>query len=301
MTKVLIVGSTGTVGSLVLEEVLRRGTDARVLVRDEQRAAHLPAHVERHVGDLGDPEAVRGAMKGVQAAFYIPPHEPDEVRLGTSFVRAGEEAGIRLVLAGTHISDPQMRAAFVESMPAYRGKLEVSTAFAASTANPVVIALANYNQNDEIFKEDILNGVYPTPIKRSNRIDLRDMAELAATALIDPAFPSGEYALIGPESFTGAEAAEIWAAELGRPVTYVDGDGEWQAIFGKRLAEQKLEDWISSFVLLKNAEFPTDPAQVQEVTRLLGHAPRDYRSYVRETARLWKSQERSAPPATSSI
>ncbi|MFF3443012.1 SDR family oxidoreductase [Streptosporangium sp. NPDC002721] len=292
-TKVLVVGSTGTVGSLVLEEVLRRGVDARVLVRSEQRAAHLPANVERHVGDLGDPDAVRRAMKGVQAAFYVPPHEPDEVRLGTSFVRAGEEAGARLVFAGTHVSDPEVRAAFAENMPAYGDKLAIGTAFAASTASPVVISLANFNQNDEVFKEDILNGVYPTPIKRSNRVDLRDMAELATTALVDPAFPSGEYALCGPESFTGAEAAEIWAAELGRPVTYVDGDGEWQAIFGKRLDGTKLDDWIASFDLLKNAEFPTDPAQVEEVTRLLGHPPRDYRGYVRETARLWKSPARS--------
>jgi uncharacterized protein YbjT (DUF2867 family) len=99
---VLVIGATGTMGSLVVDELLARGATVRALVRDEQRAAHLPAAVERSVGDLRDPESVARALEGVRSAFYISPHELDEIELARAFVQASEARGVRLVMAGTH-------------------------------------------------------------------------------------------------------------------------------------------------------------------------------------------------------
>jgi hypothetical protein len=53
---------------------------------------------------------------------------------------------------------------------------------ADSSASPVAFTISNWNQNDEVFKEDILGGSYPMPIKGANRLDLRDVAEASAKA-----------------------------------------------------------------------------------------------------------------------
>lgn len=289
MSEVLVIGATGTVGGLVVEEALRRGVAVRALVRDKERAGRLPDAVELVQGDLGDRESVRAALRGVRAAFYVSPHEKGEVALARTFGEEAERAGARLVFAGFHIEDPAEREAAARAIPAYAGKLELAAALAATDTRPVMLGLSNFAQNDEVFLADILGGTFPTPLHVDgvNRIDLRDAAEVATTALVDPVFPAGSHHVIGPESLNGEQSARIWAEELGRPVRYTGDDPNWREAFAARLSGQKLEDWIRSFELLGSAPFPTDPADVATTARLLGHAPRSFRDYVRDVvARL---------------
>jgi uncharacterized protein YbjT (DUF2867 family) len=105
---------------------------------------------------------------------------------------------------------------------------------------------------DEVFREDILNGIYPTPLHADgvNRVDLRDAAEVLATALIDEGFAAGTYSVVGPESINGEEIARVWSEELGHPVRYTGDQDTWRDSFRARLSGQKLDDWIKSFELL---------------------------------------------------
>jgi uncharacterized protein YbjT (DUF2867 family) len=51
-TTVLVVGATGSIGRLVVEEALRQGYRTRALVRDAGQARGLPTEAEVVVGDL---------------------------------------------------------------------------------------------------------------------------------------------------------------------------------------------------------------------------------------------------------
>lgn len=290
MSKVLIIGATGTVGGLVLEEALRRGLDVRALVRDKARASGLSDAVELVQGDLGDRDSVRAALQGTRAALYVSPHEADEVELARIFGEEAERAGTRLVFGGFHIDDPDERAAATQAIPAYAGKLRLAGALADSGTRPVMVSITNFAQNDEVFREDILGGTFPTPLHPDgvNRVDVRDAAEVITTALADPDFPAGFYKVVGPESLNGEQSARIWAEELGRPVRYTGDDPNWREALAARLSGQKLADWIHSFELLGGAPYPTDPAEVEATTRLLGHPPRPFRDYVRDTVARWR-------------
>lgn len=85
-----VVGATGAIGREVTSALVAADIPVRVLVRDLTRVAHLPAHVERRVGDLRQPADVDTALRGVRAAFYVSPHEPGEVSMATTFIRACE-------------------------------------------------------------------------------------------------------------------------------------------------------------------------------------------------------------------
>ncbi|WP_330271798.1 NmrA family NAD(P)-binding protein [Lentzea sp. NBC_00516] len=284
MTKTLIIGATGTVGGLVLAEAVRRGADVRALVRNKERA-NLPDTVELVEGDLADREAVQRAVRGVDSAFYVSPHETNEIEIATIFGQEAERAGARLVFGGFHIEDADAREAAGGAIPAYVPKLELAAFLASTDTRPAMFSLTNFAQNDEIFREDIEAGVFPTPLHSGgvNRIDLRDAAEVLTTALTDVSFSAGSYQLVGPESLNGEQSARIWAEALGREVVYTGDDPQWREAFAKRLEGRKLEDWIRSFELLGGAAIPTDPADVETMTKLLGHPPRTLRDYVRDS------------------
>lgn len=284
MTKTLIIGATGTVGGLVLDEAVRRGVDVRALVRNKERA-NLPGTVEVVQGDLADREAVATALRGVDSAFYVSPHEVNEVEIAMVFGEEAQRAGARLVFGGFHVEDREAREAASRAIPAYAAKLRLAAFLASTDTRPAMFSLTNFDQNDEIFREDIEAGVFPTPLHPGgvNRIDLRDAAEVITNALTDVSFAAGAYQLLGPESLNGEQSAQIWAEALGREVVYTGGDPQWRKALERRLSGQKLADWIRSFELLSSAPIATDPAEVEIMTKLLGRAPRTLRDYVRDS------------------
>jgi uncharacterized protein YbjT (DUF2867 family) len=282
---VLVVGATGTMGGLVVDELVTRHAAIRVLVRRRRPADFFAPGVEQVVADLRDQGAIRAALTGVRAALYISPHEDDEEDLAYNFVRAAEATRTRIIFAGVHVSSRTLAGwlqlkATERLFPAYRHKLRIGQLIARSATNPVVFVPTNFYQNDEIFAADIRGGIFPMPMRRVNRVDVRDLAELCANALLQPSYPAGEHMIAGPESFSGQECARIWTKELGKPVVYIgEDDTAWQSIFGQRLYGKKLHDLRNSFVFLKRRAIVV-PKAVAETTRLLGRAPRTYRDYV---------------------
>ena len=285
--KMLVVGASGTLGGLTLRELVRRDADVRALVRAKR---NLPGQVEQFIGDLSDRSSIEKALDGVQAAYYISPHETDEIELAENFIQACEAANVRIVYAGIHIPDPEMAASFAQAHPHYKAKIQIGAALAAAANDPVVqsLSFSNFAQNDEVYKEDILNGEFPEPIKGMNRFDVRDAAEISASALLDPDFPGGVHVVVGPESLTGQQCADIWSAELGRPVRYLGDDEQaWRPAIARRLTGTKQTDWMYTFDFLATNAIPTDPDAVKATEKLLGHPVRNYPTYVRDTAREW--------------
>jgi uncharacterized protein YbjT (DUF2867 family) len=67
---VLVVGATGSIGRLVVDEVLRRGHSVRALIRDAGHARDLPTQAECVVGDLTQPATLVAAVKGIDAIVF---------------------------------------------------------------------------------------------------------------------------------------------------------------------------------------------------------------------------------------
>ena len=67
---VLVVGSTGSIGRLVVEQAVRQGYAVRVLVRTPSKARRFPAQVEVTSGDVTRPETLNAAVDGVDAIVF---------------------------------------------------------------------------------------------------------------------------------------------------------------------------------------------------------------------------------------
>ena len=67
---ILVTGATGRVGGQVVQQLVQRGADVRVLVRDPAKA-DFPAGVEVVQGDLLDVDSLRSAMPGASTLFLL--------------------------------------------------------------------------------------------------------------------------------------------------------------------------------------------------------------------------------------
>ncbi len=71
--KILVTGATGYVGGRLVPELLARGHEVRVLVRDPRRLQGnaWASRVEACAGDLRNPDDASRAVEGVEAAYFL--------------------------------------------------------------------------------------------------------------------------------------------------------------------------------------------------------------------------------------
>jgi uncharacterized protein YbjT (DUF2867 family) len=67
---VLVVGATGSIGTLVVEEALRWGHAVRALVRSSDKARLLPPEAQAVIGDVTRPKTLGNAVDGVEAVVF---------------------------------------------------------------------------------------------------------------------------------------------------------------------------------------------------------------------------------------
>lgn len=68
--KVLVVGATGSIGHLVVEEALRRGHSVRALVRSEAKGRQLPREAEVVIGDVTRPDTLAAAVDDADGIVF---------------------------------------------------------------------------------------------------------------------------------------------------------------------------------------------------------------------------------------
>jgi len=67
---VLVVGATGSIGRLVVEEALKEGYAVRALARSRAKAAQLPPAAQVVIGDVTRPDTLAAAVNGVDAIVF---------------------------------------------------------------------------------------------------------------------------------------------------------------------------------------------------------------------------------------
>jgi uncharacterized protein YbjT (DUF2867 family) len=107
---VLVVGATGSIGRLVVDEALRQGHAVRALVRSPDKAKDLPPAAQVVLGDLTRPDTLSRAVDGADAIVFT--HGSDGAgKIGAESVDYG---GVRNVLAA--LSSRKARIALMTSI-----------------------------------------------------------------------------------------------------------------------------------------------------------------------------------------
>lgn len=67
---VLVVGATGSIGRLVINEAIRDGHTVRALLRSRGKGDQLPRGVQAVIGDVARPDTLSTAVEGADAVVF---------------------------------------------------------------------------------------------------------------------------------------------------------------------------------------------------------------------------------------
>jgi uncharacterized protein YbjT (DUF2867 family) len=284
---ILVTGATGRVGRQVVEQLVKRGADVRVLVRDPAKA-DFPAGVDVAKGEMLDIDALRAAFAGVSSLFLLNAVAGDEFTQALIALNVAREAGVERVVylsvihADRFVNVPHFAVKFgAERMIQQMG-------FSATILRPTY-----FIDNDVTIKDVILNhGVYPMPVggRGLAMVDTRDIAEVAAIELIRRDQDSGEPTveiinLVGPETLTGQALAAIWSEVLGRPIAYGGDDpsGFEQTLAGFMPKWMAYEMRLMAERFVGDGMIP-DAGDVERLTGILGRPLHAYRDFAAQWA-----------------
>ena len=223
---ILVIGGTGQIGSLVVEELARRDAEVRVL-STKPSSNGMPAGAELVTGDVADVDFMRDLLRTVSTIFLLNPAVPDELTRALLVLGLIEDAGIeRLVYLSMMGAD---RFAVASRAAA---KLVAEQTIVRRNIPATILRPNALFQNDLMLRETLASDhSYATPIGAVGvtMVDIRDVAEVAALELLrrerspDP-LPTETIEIVGPEAFTGQAMASLWSDVLGKAVTYVGDD-----------------------------------------------------------------------------
>lgn len=284
---ILVTGATGRVGRHVVDQLIARNADVRVLVRDPAQA-NFASNVDVVQGDMLDINALRRAFNGVRTLFLLNAVAGDEFTQAIIALNVAREAGVeRVVYLSVFDADRAV------NVPHFAVKFGAERMLEAMGFSATILRPAYFIDNDVMIKDVIFNyAVYPMPIgsKGVAMVDTRDIAEVAASELLrrDRAaekLPSETINLVGPETLTGLELAAIWSDVLDRPVVY---GGDDPSGFEQNLASI-MPKWMAYEMRLMAERYVShgmvpNAGDVERLTQILGRPLHSYREFASQLA-----------------
>jgi uncharacterized protein YbjT (DUF2867 family) len=287
LAPVLVTGATGNVGRHVVERLrllgvpfLAGGTDPARL----QRVLGAGADT-RHL-DLTDPRTYRAAVQGARGLFLLRPPPIANVRetlnlLIDEAVAAGVEQVTFLSVDGADRQRWVPHHAVEEHLLRRDGRdLSATILRPGFFAQNLGDAYAtDIRDRDEIY--------VPAGGGRVSFVDVRDVAELAASTFVDASLRRQAWTLTGPAAVSFDDVAAALTTALGRTIRYRSASIPGYAL---RLRQHHLP-WMQVLVqtvlhvgLRFGNAAHVDPA----LGRLLGRPPRTIEQYVADHLALWK-------------
>ncbi|WP_250474927.1 NmrA family NAD(P)-binding protein [Caballeronia sp. GAFFF1] len=290
---ILVTGSTGVVGSQILDHLKASGAQVRALTRTPEKA-QLPEGVVAVRGELSDIDGLRDALKDVSTLFLLAPNAPDELTQAIQALCIARDTGVKGIV---YLS--VFKAMEYADVPHFTSKFAAERMIEQSGLPATILRPAYFMQNDVRQKEPLLTqGVYAMPIgaKGISMVDVRDIGDAAARELLrreaaSEPLPRELYELVGPDSVNADFVTAAWGDALARPIRYGGDDIDalearlkgaapaWLALDMRLMMQRYLEDGAVA-----------TPPQIERMTSLLGRAPRSYRDFAAETASEWASR-----------
>jgi uncharacterized protein YbjT (DUF2867 family) len=284
--KILLIGGTGNIGAEVVKELQRRKADIRLLIRKE--GDPTPKGVEVAVGDLLDPVSVQKALQGVDKLYLLNAVAPDELTQGLIAFDPAKRLKLKHI-----VYHSVFRVDHFKDVPHFASKLAIENALREFRIPFTIIRPNYFDQNDATLKDPLTKaGIYPVPLGDAgvSAVDIRDIAEATAIVLTSNEHYGQTYNLNGPEALSGPKAASIWSKLLGKEIRY---GGHNMDAFEEQM-RKTAPSW-SAFDIRMMFEgylergFVAEDGDVETLTKLLGHSPRRYEDFAKETLLKWQA------------
>jgi uncharacterized protein YbjT (DUF2867 family) len=278
MSKILVTGATGNVGSRLVRLLKQKGLSVRAFARDTER--NKVEGVETVAGDFSDKDALRRAMNGVTSVYLLTAGE-NLAQHEANVIDAAKAAAVGLVVKHSVAGAQYKAPGFPQWHREGEERLE------ASGLPYVFLRPATFATNALYWAGTIKdqNAVYGALGEASLPvIDPEDIAEAAATVLTTPGHAGKAYELSGPESLTTEQQVNQLSQVVGRPLKYVNvpDDAAKQSMLGMGMPPRYVDAMVSLIQMLRG--IGRIEAYPNDVKALTGHEPRTFRQWAEANA-----------------
>lgn len=269
--KILVLGATGNIGRPLVENLLARGEH----VKAASRSGKDIAGAEGVVFDYFKPESYEQAFKDVDRAYImLAAGYVQSKALLTPLIEFAANRNIKVVLQTAFGVDAD------DAIPFRQVELAL-----IDSGTPYVILRPNWFADNfhTFWKAGIDQGqiALPAGTGKSSFIDVRDIAESAATALTTNQFDGQAFNLTGPEAFSYAEAATVLANVIGKPIQYnaIDDDSFIEMVTAAGVPAEYAAFLSAIFYPVREGwtSIVTD-----DVATLTGKTPRSLQTYAQD-------------------
>ncbi|HRD95790.1 MAG TPA: SDR family oxidoreductase [Rubrivivax sp.] len=276
MSRILVVGASGTVGSELSRLLAARGEK---VVKTTSRK---PVAADQVQLDLVNPVGLQTAFEGVDRAFFLaPPGYANQEALLAPLIEEARRRGLKKVVLMT-----AMGANADENAPMRKAERRLETSGIAYNIIRPNWFMQNFNT---FWLQGIRSAgqiLLPVGAAKGSFIDARDIAAVAARLLSSDEFVNRDFDLTGARALDHAEVAAILTQATGKSIGFTDITPE--AMLHGLLGAGLPRDYSEFLVLILGyfkagyAERTTDAVQ-----RITGQAPRCIEQYAKDYRTSW--------------
>ena len=224
----VIAGVTGHVGSVVADELIKRGKPVKVIVRDAGKGAGWSRRgAEVAVGSLTDEAFLTATLKGAAGAFLLLP--PDMTATDIIGTQKRTAATLSNAVKAAGVPHVVMLSSHGAELPSGTGPIAglhyLEEGLRATGARVTIIRAGSFQENVGLALAPAKHaGIYPNFFPSRDlavpMIATRDIGQLAAEALVSDG--KTEIVDIQGPSYSVAQLAEKLGRALGKTLNVVD-------------------------------------------------------------------------------
>ena len=281
--KILVLGATGTTGSLVINNLKSNNADFAILAKSKAVArSSVLADEQVREGDFNDPESLVLAMEGVKKVYLVMPMHQDVIKWVNNVIEAAKQAGVEHI-----VKQSGLDASLDAESQIIRDHAESDLLIKNSGIDYTLIQPNSFFQNfyGNLTTINAVSQFYsPLSDSKQSMVDINDVAEVVSLVLTQPGHEGKIYRLTGAQALSSAEQAKIISKASAKTISFVNVS---QQDFESALKEAGMGDWLAGKLaemiewFAKGQQYGETSADIE---MLLGRPPRTFDDFAKELA-----------------
>jgi uncharacterized protein YbjT (DUF2867 family) len=278
--RILVTGATGSIGSMLVPQLLGQGAQVRALVRSAEKGKALEAKgAQIAIGDFEKPETLKPAMEGIKTIVLVTPPSAHAVEQSDAVIEAAKAARVKKIVRISAIMPDDRRPT-----DNTRQHAEADAKLMASGLSFTILRPHFYMQNLFMSAQTIGHGdtmYWGMDDGKMGMIDVRDIVDVAAKVALEDGHDGAIYTLTGPESITFHDVAKELSRALGKQISYVPVHTD--AVRGAVVA-MGMGDWFADVMRDYSKAYASNWGDfvTTDIEKLLGRKARSLGDFIRE-------------------
>ena len=274
-TNILVIGGTGKTGRRVVKQLQNKGIEPRIGSRNSST-----------IFDWDNKNTWVDALNGIEkmsVTYYPDLAVPGAKEAIESLTHLAIELGVKklVLLSGKGETEAEACEKIVMD----------------SGINYTIVRASWFNQNwsESFFLDPILSGEVALPMSDVliPFVDANDIAEVAATVLLDDTYNGEIIELTGPELITFKDIVNIISRASNRKLNFYDITLEQYIDAMKQMQIPNDVVWLIEYLFSHVLTNPKNQLVVNDIERVLGRKAKTFLEYAQETAEtgIWSQVE----------